>query len=195
MEIVHFKDLDAFVRRTEHRTRQVVACVHVPGRIECFESVLPLGLQLPVRARDLGGRNWSSLQGKIKDGESAWQTLYREAAEEYNLTPHDVRETSYLVSTKLPVSPDSSKAGDWDYQWLHWFFLRTRRNFKINPEEVAHFSWCAGPNDAFDAMFETRTEKLTAMATAIAVALERMLLPEVYRPFAELASPSFSQVA
>ncbi|MEX2341203.1 MAG: NUDIX hydrolase [Candidatus Paceibacterota bacterium] len=174
-----------------------MACIHVPAEAAAFESILPLGLQLPVKARQFGGRNFTSLQGEVEKNESPVQTLFREAREEYNLTTSagGLCGFSYLVSTLVPVSPDSTKAESWDYQWLHWFYLRTQRHFKPNPDYVAQFAWCAGPEQVFDVMFESRIEKLCAMAAAISVALNKDLLPKEYRTVADLSQGHFSEVA
>src|SRR5690606_15376549 len=121
--------------------------------------------------------------------------LIREAGEEYNLTRPDIQQVEYLISTLVPVSPDSSKAKDWDAQWLHWFGLRTRRNFRPNGEHVAQFAWCAGPDEVFDVLSESRIEKLMAFSAAMASALASGWLPVAYKPVAELLAYNVDKAA
>lgn len=151
-----------------------------------YEKNIPLGLQLSMNAYRHGGTNFSPLQGGIEAGEAPDRALIREASEEYGLGQDDVRDVRYLVSTLVPVSPSTSKATHWDAQWLHWFFFRTKRHFRPNPESVAQFTWCDGPDAVFDVMANTREEKLLAFAAAIAVAMREQVLPLAYRPLAEL---------
>lgn len=186
--IAHFSDLDQFTRKRQSRVRHTVTCIHVPTERLSFESVMPIGLQLPEKARQRGCRNLSSLQGEIELCEAAETTLRREAFEEYGLKPDNINETKYLISTLVPVSPDSAKAMKWDAQWLHWFGMRTERNFKPNPEHVAQFAWCSGAETFFDSLYETRVEKMMAFAAATASALRHAWIPASYRPIAELLS-------
>jgi hypothetical protein len=184
--IKQFENPSAISAVGENRVRHVVACVHVPPLALRHEQMLPIGLQLPVSAFVKGGTNFSSLQGEVKSNESAFNALSREAQEEYGLTGSDIFRKGYLISTRIPVSPDYEKAAKWDHQWLHWFLLQTCRNFRPSPKHVHEFGWFAGPNAVFDAMATAREEKLCALAVAMTAAIARGYLPEEYSLFADL---------
>lgn len=184
-------------RAKEDRVRQVVTCVHVPPLAYRHEKVLPIGLQIPVNAYKKGGTNFSSLQGEVESDESTFVALKREASEEYGLKGADIFGMKYLLSTRIPVSPNYPKAEHWDYQWLHWFFLRTVRSIRPNPESVEKFDWFAGPTAVFDAMATAREEKLCALAVAINAAVDQEDLPAEYAEFADLSKyrPKDSEAA
>lgn len=186
LNIQRFYNPSAASTVAEHRVRHVVTCVHIPSSKVGYEPVLPVGLQLPINAAKNGGINFSSLQGGVESNESTINALTREACEEYHLVPGDIHFQRYLLSTKVPVDPRSSKFQYWDYQWLHWFLLCTKRHFKPNSEHVAQFSWFSGPDSLFDAMATAREEKLCAMAAAIAAAIRQGAIPTDYKVFAGL---------
>lgn len=186
MIIKRFSNPSAVSALVEPRVRHVVTCIHVPPARMQYEAVLPIGLQLPVNAYNNGGLNFSALQGEVESTESAINALEREAMEEYGLSPSDIGHRRYLVSTKIAVCQDYKKSKYWDYQWLHWFAMSTRRNFKPNAVHVAKFDWFAGPTAVFDAMSTAREEKLCAMSAAIAFAINKDELPPEYKEFATL---------
>lgn len=192
------EDVDAFVRRNMSNkgyVRQVVSCIHTPNLLATYESSVPIGLQLPKNASLCGDRNFSSLQGGIKKGESVVSALIREAKEEYSIGPEGIRGIEYLTSTLVPVDPRSRKATKYRAQWLHWFAFSTVRLFKPNSEKVADFGWFGGPDNVFDALSETRSEKVMAFAAAVDSAIKKKCLPPEYGPLSDLLGDASIQVA
>lgn len=195
LTVTRFENLAAVTSRNIlPRVRHVVAAIHVPLRQSAEECMLPIGLQLPAAAFRCGGElNLTTLQGGIdrkgKKSELPEAALMRWAKTEYNLGWNDVHGIRYLISTPVPVSPDSPKAKKYDYQFLHWHLLRTDRDFVHNPDKVKSFMWCSGPEQVFDYLStSTRFEKIDAICEAIYAAIGDGSLPAEYGSLAALKS-------